>query len=63
MSRRQLAVITLPLMAVASVLGVVIFELGWGLASTILAGYACVAVLTIVGIGLVLVERPFAKHS
>ena len=50
-------------MAVASVLGVVISELGWGLAATILAGYACIAVLTTVGIGLVLVERPFAKHS
>ena len=62
MSRRQLAVIA-PLMAVASVLGVVISGLGWGLAATILAGYACIAVLTIVGIGLVLVERPFAKHS
>ena len=63
MNRRQLALTTLPLMVVASIVGVVIVEQGWSLAATILIGYAVIAALTVIGVVALAVFPRGGPHS
>ena len=63
MSRRQVALTALPLMVLGSIFGVVIFEQGWSLAGTILAGYGVVAGLTIIGVVALVVSARGGPHS
>ena len=63
MNRRQLALTALPLMALGSIFGVVIFEQGWSLAATILVAYGVVAGLTILGVVALVVFARGGPHS
>jgi hypothetical protein len=58
MTRRQLALLALPFMVVAFILGFVIFEQGWSFAATILVSYGVIAVLTTIAVVLALVVFP-----
>lgn len=58
MNRRQLALISLPAMALAFALGFVIFDQSWGLAATILVSYGIIAFLSLVVIVVAMKVMP-----
>jgi hypothetical protein len=58
MTRRQLALLALPFVIVAFILGFVIFEQRWSLAGTILISYGVIAFLTTIALAVALVVFP-----
>jgi Na+/H+-dicarboxylate symporter len=58
MTRRQLAVVAIPIVVVAFIVGFVIFEQGWSLAATLLVSYGVIAFLTTIAVVLALVVFP-----
>jgi hypothetical protein len=63
MTRKQVVLTAVPLMVLASISGVLIFEQGLSLAGTILVGYAVVAGLTVIGIVALVVSTRGRPHS